>query len=235
MVTQERVNLISTGNPDIDQKLDGGIPLGALLLLEGEADAEKSVFAQYFTHAALRSKLSVAHYSTESSIKDLISQMTSLDLEATDYFLCDRLRAYPIRSSDDTDGREALDSLLEHFESLPMDIRLIVVDALSDLTAPGDEGQAVDFFDACKQLCEQVRTIILVMQSDAGGDAMLERVNAICDTHLVLRIEQQDERQVRLMEVSKLNNAAPTGGDVIHFKVEPGFGLKVISPTGTRR
>jgi flagellar protein FlaH len=235
MVTQERVNLVPTGNTEIDQKLGGGIPLGSLLLLEGEADAGKSVFAQHFTHAALRSRLSVAHYSTESTIKDLMSQMTSLDLDVTDYFLCDRLRAYPIRSSDDADRGEALNSLLEHFRSLPIDIRLIIVDALTDLIAPGDERQTVDFFATCKQLCDLGRTIILVMRCGANSDAMQERVLTICDTHLVLRIEEQDERPVRVMEVAKLNKAAPAEENVIYFNVEPGFGLKVVSPTAARR
>lgn len=235
MVTQEWVNLVSTGNPEIDKKLDGGIPLGSLLLLEGEAGAGKSIFAQHFTHAALRSMLSVAHYPTESTIKDLMSQMASLDLDVTDYFLCDRLRVYPIRPSDDADSGEALKSLLAHFESLPIDIRLIIVDALTDLMAPGEERQTVDFIAACKQLCDLGRTIILVTQSDADSDAILERVLPICDTHLVLRVEQQDERPVRVMEVAKLNNSAPAGGNVTHFNVEPGSGLKVVSPTGTRR
>jgi flagellar protein FlaH len=164
-----------------------------------------------------------------------MSQMVSLDLDVTDYFLCDRLRVYPIRPSNDVDNLQALNSLLEHFESLPVDIRLIIVDALTGLMPQGDERQTVDFFAGCKQLCDLGRTVILVMESDGDSDALLERARAICDTHLVLRIEQQDEHQVRVLEVAKLNNSVLTEGNLVQFSVEPGFGLNVLSPTRGRR
>ena len=235
MVTQAQVKLVATGNTEIDKVLDGGIPLGSLVLLEGQPDAGKSVFAQHFTHASLRSGLSVAHYSTESTIKNLMSQMVSLDLDVTDYFLCDRLRVYPIKPADDVDDLEALNSLLEHFESLPIDIRLIIVDSLTGLIPQGDERQTVDFFAGCKQLCDLGRTVILVMESDGDSDPLLDRARAICDTHLVLRIDQQNEHQGRVMEVAKLKNIAATEGNLVHFSVEPGSGLKVLSPTAGRR
>lgn len=235
MVTKEQVNLVSTGNLEIDQALDGGIPLGSLVLMEGQSDAGKSIFAQHFTHGSLRSGLQVAHYSTESTIKNLMSQMVSLDLDVTDYFLCDRLRVYPVKPADDADSTGSLDSLLRHFESLPIDIRLIIVDALTGLVPQGDERQAVDFFAGCKQLCDLGRAIILAMESDGEDSQLLERARDICDSHLMLRIGEQDEHHERVMEIAKLNNIAADEGKLVHFSVEPGFGLKVLSPAGGRR
>ena len=45
--------IISTGSSEIDKKLGGGIPVGSLVLLEGQSDAGKSVVSQHFSHGAL--------------------------------------------------------------------------------------------------------------------------------------------------------------------------------------
>ncbi len=54
--------VISTGNKEIDKKLGGGIPLGSLVLMEGQSDAGKSVVCQHFTYGALISNLNTAYY-----------------------------------------------------------------------------------------------------------------------------------------------------------------------------
>ena len=38
--------VISTGNQEIDKKLGGGIPVGSMVLVEGESDSGKSVLTQ---------------------------------------------------------------------------------------------------------------------------------------------------------------------------------------------
>ena len=92
--TSSGSQIVSTGNREIDKKLGGGIPLGSLVLLEGQSDAGKSVVAQHLTYGALSSGMSMAYYTTENTVKSLMSQMNSLNLDVTDYFLSDRLRVY---------------------------------------------------------------------------------------------------------------------------------------------
>ncbi len=93
---RDKSQIISTGSNEIDKKMGGGIPVGSLVLLEGQSDAGKSVLSQHFTHGALQSRMSMAYYSTENTVKSLMTQMSSLSLDVTDYFLCDRLRVYPL-------------------------------------------------------------------------------------------------------------------------------------------
>ena len=133
MVTEleSGVRVVSTGNNEVDKKLGGGIPTGSLVLMEGQSDAGKSVVSQHFTYGALSSKLGTVYYTTENTVKSLISQMTSLDLDITDYFLCDRLRIYPVLCNEDTDSAEAFHMLLDHFETLPITTQLIIVDSLT--------------------------------------------------------------------------------------------------------
>ena len=222
--------IISTGSNEIDKKMGGGVPVGSLVLLEGQSDAGKSVLSQHFSHGALKSRMSIAYYSTENTVKSLMTQMSSLNLDVTDYFLCDRLRVYPLEigSVDENQTRKAFQMLIDHFDSLPERFTLAIVDSLTGLVAHSDDRAIIDFFAGCKQLCDKGRTIIAVVHSYAFDDRMLIRIRSLCDAHLVLKMEQVGERLIKILEVAKVRNADQSTGNIISFDVEPGMGMKII-------
>ena len=230
MVTEieSEARVISTGNSEIDQKLGGGIPVGSLVLMEGQPDSGKSVLCQHFSHGALTAKMSMVYYTTENTVKSLMTQMSSLNLDVIDYFLCDRLRVYPILATEGTDSALAFQLLLAHFETLPVTTNLIIVDSLTSLVTHGEEQAVIDFFTACKQLCDYGRTIIAVVHSNGFDDKMLIRVRSMCDAHITLRMDQVADRLVKVMEVAKIRNADQATGNIISFDVEPGIGIKII-------
>ena len=231
MVTQlvHKQDIISTGSNEIDKKLGGGIPVGSLVLLEGQSDAGKSVACQHFSYGALMAGMGSAYYTTENTVKSLLSQMGSLNLDVTDHFLCDKLRIYPLGvSKEDVNTQEAFNSLVGHFKKQPGWLKLIVVDSLTGLVTHSDDRAVIDFFSACKQLCDYGKTIIMVAHSYAFEDKMLIRIRSLCDAHLVLKMEQVGERLVKIMEVAKVRNADQATGNVISFDVEPGMGMKII-------
>ncbi len=227
---QNKTKIITTGSTEIDKKLGGGIPVGSLVLLEGQSDAGKSVVSQHFCHGSLNSKMSTAYYTTENTVKSLMTQMSSLNLDVTDFFLCDRMRVYPVDISsvrdDDTEG--AFQLLLDHIDCLPTRFQLVIVDSLTGLVTHSEDRAVIDFFAACKQLCDQGRTIIAVVHSYAFEDRMLIRIRSLCDAHLVLKMEQVGERLIKIMGVAKVRNADQSTGNVISFDVEPGMGMKII-------
>ncbi|MCH8106757.1 MAG: flagellar accessory protein FlaH [Chloroflexi bacterium] len=222
--------IISTGSSEIDKKLGGGIPVGSLVLLEGQSDSGKSVVSQHFTHGSLNTRMSAAYYTTENTVKSLMTQMASLNLDVTDYFLCDRLRVYPLEmsSTKENDTKEAFRVLLDHFDSLPVRFKLTIVDSLTGLVSHSDDRAIIDFFASCKQLCDRGRTIIAVVHSYAFDDRMLIRIRSLCDAHLVLKVDQVGERLIKIMEVAKVRNADQSTGNIISFDVEPGMGMKII-------
>ena len=226
----KKSQVISTSSNEIDKKLGGGIPVGSLVLLEGQSDAGKSVTSQHFAYGALMSWLAVAYYTTENTVKSLLSQMGSLNLDVTDYFLCDRLRIYPLETeaADEADSRHAFSALLDHFERQPEWFKLIVVDSLTGLVAHSDDRAVIDFFATCKKFCDNGRTIVAVAHSYAFEERTLIRVSSLCDSHLVLKMEQVGERLVKTIEVSKIRNAEQSTGNIISFDVEPGMGMKII-------
>ncbi len=222
-------DIITTGSTEIDKKLGGGIPIGSLVLLEGQSDSGKSVLSQHFSHGAVTSGMSVAYYTSENTVKSLITQMTSLNLEITDYFLCDHFRIYPMDSAvRDISTEQAFSELIKHLNRLPAGFKLAIVDSLTAVVAHSDDRSIIDFFASCKGLCDQGLTIVAVVHSYAFDERMLIRVGSLCDTRLMLKVEQVGERLIKIMEVAKVRNADQSTGNVISFDVEPGLGMKII-------
>jgi len=221
--------VITTGVREVDEKLGGGIPVGSLGLIEGHSDAGKSVLSQHLTYGALNTDLSVAYYTTENTVKSLIKQMDSLSLFTLDNFLTDRLRVYPLSVRSDVENTERRFHILTtHFKNLPTHFKLIIVDSITLLVAHSNQNNNLDFFSACKDLCDQGRSILLVAHSYAFDEEVLSRSRSLCDVHLRIRLEQMGDRLVKIMEVLKVRGADRTTGEVVSFEVEPKVGMRII-------
>ena len=92
-------SIISTGHPEIDKKLGGGIPIGSLTLIEGQSDAGKSVLCQQMIWGSLNGGFKVLLFTTENTVKSLVSQMESLGLGILDYLLLGRLKIFYMKPS----------------------------------------------------------------------------------------------------------------------------------------
>jgi flagellar protein FlaH len=232
----DKKTVILTGIREVDEKLGGGIPVGSLGLIEGHSDAGKSVLCQHLTYGALTvSELSVAYYTTENTVKSLVTQMESLNLSIMDHFLMDKLRIFPLTmrgDDDDTTGR--FQALLRHFDKLPMFYRLLIVDSVTLLVAHSDQVANIDFFSACKNLCDQGRTILLVAHSYAFDEEVLQRTRSLCDAHFKIRLEQMGDRLVKILEVLKVRGADRPTGDIVTFEVEPKVGMRIIPMSKAR-
>jgi len=205
--------VIKTGVREVDEKLGGGIPVGSLGLIEGQSDAGKSVLCQHLVYGALTcSEMSAA-----------------LSLEAFDFFLTDRLRIYPLTLSGDVnDTVKRFRILTRHFSELPKRFRLVIIDSITLLVAHSDPIVNIDFFSACKKLCDQGRSIFVVAHSYAFDEELLSRSRSLCDAHFRIRLEQVGDRLVKIMEVLKVRGADRPTGDVVSFEVEPKIGMRII-------
>ncbi len=236
MTAEGRLNAtITTGNVEIDKKLGGGIPAGSLTLIEGQSDAGKSVLAQHFARGGLGQDVAVAYYTTENTVKSLLTQMASLSLYVTDHFLVDRFRVYPLHiSGQDVDSQLVFDKLYKHFKRLPKAFKVIIVDSVTNVVTHGQQHEIIEFFINCKELCDEGLTVITVVHSYAFDEGMLIRVRSLCDAHLKLKMEEVGERLTKMLEVSKVHNADRTTGNVLSFDVEPHLGMRIIPITKAR-
>lgn len=220
---------ITSGSPEIDRKMGGGIPSGSLTLIEGSSDAGKSVVTQQILWGSLtQADCRVTVFTTESTVKSLMKQMASLGLDVLDYLLLDRLRVYPIQMMQgDIDLERALKVVSEaiHRET---ETDLIIVDSLTAFVTHVTVESTIEFFEDCKNLCNEGQTIFIVVHSYAFNESMLIRVRSMCDAHLSFKISQLGDKLLKEMEVSKVRGASHSTGNIVAFEVEPGWGMRII-------
>ena len=223
-VDEGKKRIITSGSTEIDKKLGGGIPLGSLILTEGQSDSGKSVLTQQLTWGTLKEGFTVSVLTTENTVKSLIRQMDSLNLGILDHLLLRKLSIFPVRAMKARDGLGALrDAILNQ-----ADRDLVIIDSLTSFIADTTVGRVVAFFEECKDFCNEGLTLMVVVHSHALDHSTLIRVGSLCDAHLRLAIETVGQKLMKTLEVAKVRGANLTTGNIVTFDVEPGWGMKIM-------
>jgi flagellar protein FlaH len=220
--------IISTGHPEIDKKLGGGIPIGTLTLIEGQSDAGKSVLCQQMIWGSLSGGFKVLLFTTENTVKSLVSQMESLGLGILDYILLGRLKVFYMKPSQvKVYPAATFDAILANIEKNST-FQLAVIDSLTPIVSGSDVLKILSYFERCKSICDQGRTVMNVTHTYALDNDTLIRVRSACDAHLKLTIEKIGDKLVKSLEVAKVRGASQNTGNVVAFEVEPEVGMKIM-------
>lgn len=227
MPSNRKTPVISTGSREIDDKMGGGVPHGSMTLIEGDSNSGKSVLTQQMSWGSLHEGARLSFFTTENTVKSLVKQMISLNIDITDYVLLGRLRLFSMEISQSRE--EAMSILLRAIQTEgARGSGMIFVDALTPCITTSSLEAVLTFFEKCKRLCSNGMTIVIVVHSHAVGKELLVRITSLCDAHLRLRTEEVGERLIKTMEVSKVRGASKRTGNIISFEVEPGFGMRII-------
>lgn len=221
-------NIISTGHPEIDKRLGGGLPMGSLTLIEGESDAGKSVFCQQMLWGSLNQGYKAILFTTENTTKSLVSQMDSLGLGILDFLLLGRIKVYYMRPSQVKARAEEVFTTIVEATARCEDYELIIVDSLTPMLPIVSDVEIMHYIERCKHYCDYGRTIINVMHSYALDSSVLVRVRSASDGHFRLMIEKIGDKLVKTLEVAKVRGAVQTTGNIITFDVVPKVGMKIM-------
>ncbi len=226
----EKKDILSSGNSEIDKRLGEGLPLNTLTLIEGENDTGKSVLTQQFVYGGLRQGNSIAYYTTENTIKSLLNQMESLSLDVSDFYAWGYLRIFPVHLEQVEWSSEQMKRILNLLANHCRDVRenVIMIDSLTMFTTYSSEDDILEFLTKLKNLCDNNKTILITLHQHAFKEDTLVRIRSACDCHLVLEKEQIGDRYISVLQVAKIRGAKKTTGNLVSFEVAPGFGLKII-------
>jgi len=227
----EEVQVITTGDKltTLDQKLGGGLPFGSVNLAVGAATSGKSVLCQHLIYGALESDYGVALFSSEHTPESLASQMAAIGLDISRYVRRNKITIYPVPEvTDGGDAAAVLNDLSLAIEALSRGAQFIVVDSITDLAGSCPEQAVIGFFSTCRRLGNKGRTIFVAVHSYAFGSEMFSRLRTLCDGYLTLGSEQVRGKNVRTLEVNKINTTELNRDNTVAFVVEPNLGMRLI-------
>jgi archaeal flagellar protein FlaH len=205
--------------------MGGGLPSGSLTLIEGGSGSGKSVLSQQLIWGALSDGYRVHLFTSESTVRSLIRQMETIDLDILDYVLLGKCRIFPVALS--KSGVSALPTLLDACNNLDSD--LIVIDSITGaLTHAADSGVTMQFFQACQRITGRGTTLIVTLHDEGMPNEVMNSIRSMCDANLKLRTEKDGQRIIKLLEVAKIRGASSGTGSIVGFDVEPGWGMRVI-------
>jgi flagellar protein FlaH len=223
-----RKDVLTSGNPEIDEKMGGGIPTGTLSLIEGPNDCGKSVLTQQLLWGGAQQGFKIAIYTTENTINSFLKQMDSLALDVNDFFLLGRLKIYPIsvEGADFEDGLLFLNKIIDDLSEKPSE--MVIIDSLTVFVSHSSTNDILNFFAACKNLCDTGKTILLTVHNYAFEEEMLARVRSACDAHIAMKLDAMGDKLIKTMEIAKIRGAQRTTGNIVSFEIEPDFGMRII-------
>jgi archaeal flagellar protein FlaH len=176
-------------------------------------------------HGCLEDGYRLAIFSSENTVKSLIKQMRSLNLDVMDYLLLDRLKIFPIETS--RLGKDAPSTLLKAIKR-EHDRDMVYIDSLTGSIPQSSDKEVLGFFEESKRICGEGKTIVIVVHSHGLNSELLIRLRSLCDAHLQLRTEEVGQKLVKTLEVTKIRGADKATGNIVSFEVEPGWGMRII-------
>jgi flagellar protein FlaH len=195
-------------------------------MIEGQSDAGKSVVSQQLIWGSLTGNHRVLLFTNENTVKSMHSQMESLGLSILDALLMGYIKIFPIEGTHMKEN-DALEGIVRCAASFP-DYNMIVVDSLTPIVAHATTDEVIAYFEKCKKLCDQRKTIINTAHTYAFDEQLLIRIRSACDAHLRLRIEEVGDKLIKVLEVAKIRGADKNTGNVVSFDVDPGVGMRVM-------
>jgi flagellar protein FlaH len=222
---------------DLAARLGGGLPRGALVVLEGPVGAGKSVLCQRITQGLMRNGARVAYVSTELTTRAMLAQMDSLGYgEAWRAIPEERfvfIPTHPVVGERSPRG-EGLSRLLKARRLYEPDI--IVFDTFSKFV--GDH--MADHPDACaamdtvesvlhlfKRLTGLGKTLIITLDPNEADARALEPFTVAAEVFLRLEKERVGAATNRRVVVERMNRAARRYNETIGFRVEPRVGIVI--------
>jgi flagellar protein FlaH len=222
---------------DLAARLGGGLPTGALVVLEGPVGAGKSVICQRLTQGLMRNGARVAYVSTELTTRAMLAQMDSLGYgEAWQAIPDERfvfIPTHPVLGERAPRG-ERLGRLLKARRLYEPDV--IVFDTFSKLVGDHmadqtDTRQAMDTVEAVLHLFKRLtglgKTLVLTLDPAEADKHALEPFTVAAEVFLRLEKERVGVATNRRIVVERMNRAARRYNETIGFRVEPRVGIVI--------
>lgn len=221
-VSSER---ISSGIPELDAMLGGGVFRSSSVLLSGTAGAGKTSVAAHFVDAACGRGERALLFSFEEAPAQILRNMRSIGLELERWTTRGLLRIHASRST--LHGLEAHLTTL-HKEVEAQEPRLVVLDPVTSFFSGGDaflvKSMLMRFLDYLKG--KQITALFDSLIEEGPTGASEVSISSLMDTWLMLRVSKGARERRRSLFVMKSRGTAHS--NQVRELVITGHGMELV-------
>jgi flagellar protein FlaH len=232
------VDILSLGIAELDRDLGGGISYPSLLSIEGEYGSGKTIFAQQIVHAALMNGLRVLVVSSEATVKEYLSKMESVKLDAYSNYISGQLKVYPLHVEGGRWSKFLSSFFLQvtanFLEIKRKDYDVVIIDSLSALTVETPPHEFLTFLTRMKNMVSSGKTVIITFHPEFLCEETIMKLRATSDAYFVLKNTSVSGIDVKLLRVVKLWGSHGDRKNSITLEVNPEIGLRVMPLGGVK-
>ncbi len=204
----------------------GGIPKGALTLIEGPYGSGKSAVSQRLAFGFLKNGHSVTYISTELTTKGFVDQMHSLDYPIVDYVLSRELMfipVYPLIGK----ARSRYDFLHRLMGARGLfDRDVTIIDTFSSLVKDQmDPELAIESLAFFKKITGLNKTVILTCDSKDMQSGSFAHFESDSDLLINLKMASIEGTTTRILFITRYINPNSAIVDNVGFRIEPKVGF----------
>lgn len=220
---------IALRRDELELKFGGGIPANALVLIEGEDGAGKSIMSQRLAYGLLEHGHSVSYISSELNLHGFIAQMDSVDYKITERILDEKLIFIPLfpQLGNVRLKKNFMQELLQSKKIFQSEI--IIIDTLSFLLI-NDETTKDDSFNLMsfiKKISALNKTIIFTVNHTQINQTFLSILRSMVDVYLKVEAKVVLGNLLRIIQVVRYNRSESEVTMQIPFKVTPNVGVSI--------
>ena len=244
-MTGNQFSLGLQGHDRLEAELGGGLPRGAIVLMEGDYGAGKSVLTQRFTYGFADEGYTTTFISTELGARGFLDQMHSLSYDIVRDLLNERvlfihgeIDSGGALTGGDKERRELLRRLMEAETLWNGDV--IVVDTFDAilrndpqfeaLVRQNEERQAaLEIISFFREITSKGKTIVLTVDPSTVDEEAIGPFRSIADVYLKLEMVEVGNDVRRNIFVKRFAGMGEQVGDRIGFSVRSGIGVVIES------
>ncbi|ELZ26237.1 ATPase involved in flagella biogenesis [Halogeometricum pallidum JCM 14848] len=230
----------------LQKELGGGIPRGAIVLIEGDYGAGKSVLSQRFTYGFSQEDIVTSLISTELGVRGFLDQMHSLSYHMVKPLLDEEVLFIPaeidasgaLTGGAASERKQLLRRLMEAETLWEADVTIIdTFDAIlrndpqfEALIRQNEERQAaLEIISFFRELTTKNKTIILTVDPSTVDEDAIGPFRSIADVYLKLEMVEVGNDVRRNIFVKRFAGMGEQVGDRIGFSVRSGIGIVIES------
>jgi len=225
------VDIVSTGNEEIDRQFGGGLPSPSLVFIAGEHGTGKSALSAQMMVGLTSSRKKVLCI-IENTVKQYLQKMKSITFNFTRAFVRNQILFVPVYVKDakwsEQNSERILSEIKDYIKKKSNSFDVLIIDSISPMVLNTNEESILNFLSFCKETVGKGKTVIITSHlSDFSKSANTAIIGAT-DVYLKLGLMTVGDKEVKTLKAIKMLGAKDTPESGFAFEVDLIFGIKIV-------